>query len=410
MGAAPRIDSRTPVAGVRIRTAANPATLRRPAPTEPAPSARRLRAVIVSEHDYRTKRRANMHPIADALVALGWDVAFVSVRFSPLSRIKRDSRRFLWRRANVIEPHNGVACYLWKTPFHPVHTRVAAIDRRSAFLYRLYARLPSRGLDDILRGAAVVIVESGLGAMLIGRIRAQSPDAIVSYLASDELATVGVHPYVQQALEGAVDKIDHVCLPSPRMAESFAWAGDKLFHVPHGLDVADFAHAGEGESPYVALLNAVSVGSMLFDPQVVLHAARAHPDMQFHVIGCGARFDAPANVRIYDEMPFSQTIAYLRHASVGIAPYRQAPGCDYLCDTSMKLMQYEYLGLPAVCPEFAVGGRAHRFGYTPGDYGSIAQAFAEAKAAGRAPARRFLGWSDVAQRLVNPRAFADTAL
>jgi 2-beta-glucuronyltransferase len=408
MGAAPQIDSRAPVSGVRIQTKINPAMLRQP--TSASTSAQRLRAVIVSEHDYRTKRRANMHPIADALVALGWDVAFVSVRFSPLSRIKRDSRSFLWKRANVLEPHNGVGCYLWKTPFHPVHTRIAAIDRRSAFLYRLYARLPSRELDDILRGATAVIVESGLGAMLIDRIRAQSPDAIVSYLASDELATVGVHPYVQQALEGAVEKIDHVCLPSPRMAESFAWAADRLFHVPHGLNVADYAQEGEDESPYVALLNAVSVGSMLFDPQVILHAAQAHPDMQFHVIGCGTRFDTPANVRIYDEMPFKQTITYLRHATVGIAPYRRAPGCDYLCDTSMKLMQYEYLGLPAVCPEFAVGGRSSRFGYTPGDYGSIAQAFADAKTAGRTRAQRFLGWEDVAQRLVNPRAFADTAL
>jgi 2-beta-glucuronyltransferase len=403
MGAAQKIASQAPVAGVRIQTDVKPAV-----PRQQETSPHRRRAVIVSEHDYRTARRANMHPIADALVRLGWEVAFVSVRFSPLSRIKRDSRAFLWKRANKREAHNGVGCYLWKTPFHPVHTRIPAIDRRSAALYRLYARLPSRDLDDILRGATAVIVESGLGAMLIDRIRTHSPDAIVSYLASDELATVGVHPFVQQSLESAVDKIDHVCLPSPRMAQGFAWAKDRLFHVPHGLDVDDFAH--EGESPYVALLNAVSIGSMLFDPQVIIHAAQAHPDMQFHVIGCGMRFDAPANVRIYDEMPFKETIAYIRHASVGIAPYRRAPGCDYLCDTSMKLMQYEYLGIPAVCPDFAGGERANRFGYMPGDYGSIAQAFADAKACGRVAARRFPSWDDVAQRLVNPRAFADTAL
>jgi 2-beta-glucuronyltransferase len=367
------------------------------------------RAVIVSEHDYRTKRRANMHPIADAFLRLGWDVTFVSLRFSPLSRLKGDSRTFLWHRANALEFADGIGCYLWRTPFHPIHTRIAMIDRRSAFAYRLYARLPSRQLDALLRDATVVVVESGLGAMLIERIRALSPAAIISYLASDELATVGVHPFVQTSLEAAVAKLDHVCLPSPRMAKNFAWASDRLFHVPHGLDIADFMD-GEGANPYDAPLNAVSVGSMLFDPQALLYAAKAHPDIRFHVIGAGMRFDAPENVRLYDEMPFKATIPFIRHASIGIAPYRPAPGCDYLCDTSMKLMQYEYLGIPAVCPDFAAGEREHRFGYVPGDYGSIAQAFAAAKASGPFSPPPFLAWDDVAQRLVNPRAFNDTRL
>lgn len=366
------------------------------------------RAVIVSEHDYRTARRANMHPIADALVRLGWSVAFVSVRFSLLSRLKGDSRLFLWRRANRVERHGGVACFLWRTALHPVHLRLPAVDRRSAPLYRLYARLPSRALDALLTGATAVIVESGLGAVLVPRIRACSGDAIVAYLASDELATVGVHPCVQEALEAAAGMLDHVCLPSPRMAERFAWAAGKAFHVPHGLDATAFADAAA--SPYAGPRNAVSVGSMLFDPQAILFAAQAHPDIAFHVIGAGMRFAAPANVRIYDEMPFRQTVAYLRHADIGVAAYRPAPGCGYLCDTSMKLMQYEHLGLPAVCPSFACGGRPHRFGYEPGDYGSIAQAFAAARATAKAMPRAFLSWEDVARRLVNPRAFADTAL
>jgi 2-beta-glucuronyltransferase len=367
------------------------------------------RVVIVSDHDYRTRRRANMHPVADALVRLGCDVTFVSVRFSVLSRIKGDSRAFLWKRANRPEMSNGVRCYLWRTPIHPFHPRKPGFDGLSIWLYRAYARWPDRFIDDALMEASSVIVESGLGALLLERVRARNPRSTIVYVASDDLETVGVHPFVQSQLEKSARCIDQICLPSPKMGPGFAWAGDRIFHVPHGLDRDDFQD--DSGSPYASKFNAVSVGSMLFDPDVFVRGAARVPDVQFHVIGAGMTFDAPPNVRLYPEMAFRDTIAFIRHADIGLAPYHMAPGCDYLCDTSMKLMQYEHLGVPAVCPLFAVGGKAGRFGYSPGNPETFEAAVRAALAKGRnLSPRRFLSWEDVVRRLLDPRAYPDAQM
>lgn len=378
-------------------------------PIASADAAAGRKVVLISDHDYRTARRANMHPIADALVGLGYDVTFVSVRFSALTRFKKDSRDFLWDRANKPELTNNVRCYLWKTAFHPINLNNRLLNKLSAPLYKLYARMPCGFLDDALRSASHVIVESGLGAVLLRRARALNHSAKIVYLASDDLLTVGVHPCVQTELTKAARLINFACVPSRRMAPGFEWAGNRLFFVPHGLHHADFEVSGP--NPYSAELNAVSVGSMLFDPKFFQIAAARFPEIQFHVIGAGQRFEAPPNVIQHAEMNFQATLPYIRHATFGVAPYRPARQCDYISDTSMKLMQYEHCGIPAVCPTFAAGDNPSRFGYTPGNPSSIETAVdAALERRNDIKPRRFPSWEDVACRLLDPREFADTAI
>jgi len=51
-------------------------------------------------------------------------------------------------------------------------------------------------------------------------------------------------------------------------------------------------------------------------------AAKELSDVTFHIIGGGVKaigLEAP-NLRLYDEMPFRQTIAFIRHADAGVAP------------------------------------------------------------------------------------------
>ena len=102
--------------------------------------------------------------------------------------------------------------------------------------------------------------------------------------------------------------------------------------------------------------------------------------------------------------------AYIKHADLGIAPYKADCVQDYLCDTSMKLMQYEYFGVPAICPTAAVGGHAGRFGYVPGDRNSIGKAIRAALTAGKFAPPAILSWSEVTDRILRPQDFADTAL
>jgi 2-beta-glucuronyltransferase len=182
-----------------------------------------------------------------------------------------------------------------------------------------------------------------------------------------------------------------------------------VFFVPHGVDpnLGDFADP----SPYGDGIHAVSVGSMLFDPNFFQIAVDAFPEITFHVIGSGvARRTLPASVKYYGELPHRKTLPFIKHATFGIAPYRKAKVPYYLSDSSMKLMQYAYFGLPAVCPHIAVGDRDLRFGYTPGDRESICTAISLAMKAEHKSQDQVITWEGVVQRLLQPTSFPDTKI
>jgi 2-beta-glucuronyltransferase len=366
--------------------------------------------VIVSAvHDYRMGRRGSIQAIADALVRLGYQVSFISIRYSLLSLIKGDPRNFLWRRANRLEVFKEVRCYLWRTLIHPFHSKSDPLNAIIGPLYSLYARLPNRFIDDAFASASFVIIESGLGIMLTRRARALNPVAKIIYRASDKLDTIGAHPVLQRELEGCRAIINYFCLLADKMASDFAWAQDKLYAVKLGVHADDFSHIGP--NPYVTPINAISVGSMLFDPAFFVHAAKRFPEVVFHIIGCGMQFEAPENVHIYPEMPFKATLPFIKYATFGVAAYRASPHAEYLSQSSLKLMQYEYLQIPAVCPDFAVGGNINRFGYAARDPRTIVPAVdAAIKWAGHVVSRQFQTWDNIAQRLLDPGAFSDTQI
>lgn len=360
------------------------------------------RIVILSAfQDYRTKKRASIQHVADGLVAAGHAVTFISTRYSLLSARAGDSRVMLRARANTVETVNGVECYLWRTLLHPFSTGRGWLDALTPPLFDLYAAWPNDFFDAAIRRADTVIVESSVAVIYLRRIRATNPHCRIIYYATDRLDTVGAHPYVQSRLVADNAVIDQVSVRASAMASAFPWADGRLFRIGFGIDPVEFGDIGP--SPFSNALNAVSVGSMLFDPGV-FDSAAAFPDVNFHIIGCGQDFAVPANVRIYPEMPFALTLPFIAHATIGIAPYHFAPGGEYLGESSLKLAQYEYFGLPAVCPSFAVANTASRFGYTPGVPDTIVAALRHAlSAAGSFAPRAFPAWCDVATELLDPQ-------
>jgi 2-beta-glucuronyltransferase len=210
-------------------------------------------------------------------------------------------------------------------------------------------------------------------------------------------------------LRKRAEDVDAFCMLAEKMAADFHWAAEKTYIVPLGIDREQFASIGP--SPYSGGINAVTVGSMLFDRSFFEQAAPRFPDVQFHLIGTGEPFAAPANVHHYKEMPFKATLPYLKHADFGIAAYKPQANSGYLAQSSLKLMQYEYLGLPAVCPDYAAGANPHRFGYACGDESGIVTAVRQALTHGRfAGATAVLSWEEVAQRMLAPELYGDTAV
>jgi glycosyltransferase involved in cell wall biosynthesis len=109
-------------------------------------------------------------------------------------------------------------------------------------------------------------------------------------------------------------------------------------------------------------------------------------------------------------MAFKDTLRYITHASFGIAPYRDTDGAGYLATSSLKLKQYEYLGIPAVCPYFAVGQSKNRFGYVPADKSSIERAIDAALHSAFVAIPPPLNWRDMARRLLDPQHYPDCDL
>lgn len=360
-------------------------------------------------HDYRTAKRASIHQVARATANLGHDVSFVSMRFSHLSKWKGDSRLALADRSNRIELADGIKCYLWRTLLHPFASNNGILNAAMGTLFKLYAQTPNQTVDRFLSTADYVIIESSVAAIFVRRIHRLNPRAHIIYYATDLLDTVGAHPFIQRQLEKDGALIGHVSMRSPRMMNDFKWAESRRYRAEFGVDVSEFSEVGH--TPYRNEINVVSVGSMLFDASFFDAVAPAFPDIIFHVIGCGMNFVPPKNVILYDEMRFRDTLAYLKYATVGVAPYRPAPGTEYLADSSLKLAQFEYFGLPAVCPDFAVGTNKTRCGYRVNDKESICMALSRAlEMVGKVPPRQFQTWEDVAARVLAPKDFADTAI
>ena len=350
--------------------------------------------LIISRHDYRTARRASVHFLAQKMAEQGHRVSFLSIGYSWLSRLRGDSRAHLFDRANRWETVDGVRSYLWRSAWHPVKLPIPPAV--AGWIYQLWANGPFPEFDATAGEADVVIVESGIAPALLPRIRAAAPNARIIYRATDLLATAGVPSCIEDMLRANEGLIDLVVVVARTMLPHFGqFQCPKLF-IPHGVDLQRLRL--RTQSPYARPDNAVSVGSMLFDARAVQSLAAATPHFTFHVIGA-PKGDFPANVIQYDEMSFERTLPYLQHADVGIAAYAPAQAAEYLSDSSLKLRQYAAIGLPSLCPDFAVGDHPLRFGYDPSQPADIARAFAEATQARRTPVLA-KDWNDIAEELV----------
>lgn len=352
--------------------------------------------IVTATHDYRTKRRVDIHFVANELSRMG-ETMFLATHSSALSKWRgRDHRHEL---RNAPSPAGStVESHLWYSILHPVNVRPAVLGAWNAVASAVYARTMPHHVDALIRRARTIIVESGSAVALIPEIARRNPDARIIYSASDTLRTIGMARFYERALEKAAPFIDYARLPSARMAPEHACIARHRI-IPHGLAETFFV---ERPNPYNGRAAAVSVGSMLFDPSVLELAAKAFPHIDFHVIGSGYDGQDRENLHWISEMGFEETIPYIQHARFGIAPYRSASMADYLVDTSMKLMQFAAIGLPAICPDFAQGGHPLRFGYTVGDDASLLRAVEQALACERRWPDHPRTWRQVTDEIIAP--------
>jgi 2-beta-glucuronyltransferase len=329
----------------------------------PERSGPRRRVVLVSGHYLGSQRRAGFHWLADAYLAQGWEVVFVTASLSWLSYVRRDHRlQYHPRKAanRLVWQQEHLAHYVWFTPWHPANLRLGALNRLTSSTFARYGDLPMPQAEEIFGPASLVIVESFPGIMLVPRIRRLAPAARLVYRVSDDLRLLDSHPTVLAAEAEVVGDVDLVSTPSHYLLDKFSGRPHAQLHF-HGVrkDLFDSPSA----SPYTGGgPHAVFVGTAFLDVDFLRAAAAARPGWTFHIIGPFRALPTAPNVLAYGEIPFAQTVPYLQHADVGLHTLSRQPGVESFTDT-LKVLQYTYCRLPIVAPSYLRSDRRHLFLY-----------------------------------------------
>lgn len=364
--------------------------------------------LILSAHDFRTDRRTSLHFLAEEMQKDG-QVRFFSLRYSWLSKLKKDFRGSLDSKANNIEKFKGVECYLWKTLIHPFNTRRKYLIWLENILYKISQKLPNKQMIEWIKEADVIVVESGTAIIYFELAKKLNPNALFIYRASDDLDTINVAQFVKKTFLKVSKDFDQVCLLAPLIGKNITYK-DNLYYVPNGVS-RDMSELGD-PNPYKGGINAVSVGSMLFDLYLIKVVAPVFPNVTFHLIGTGINPDevSEPNVIVYDHMAFNEVLRYIKHANLGLAPYITNEDSAYLADSSMKMLQYDFFKLPTVCPAIVVGNYPSRYGYIEGNDDSMINAMNQALDSQSDQNREVLFWNEVVERLLSPKEYQSTKI
>lgn len=358
--------------------------------------------VVLTSHVFLDGfRKASIHFVSRNWASAGHEVFFTTVGHSGLSRFKQKNRLDALRRTQdnryeTIQPGLHAGAYL--PPAHAFSTSNALVNTLLTPLFELYARHLPKFVAEKITQADLVVIESGTPIAFVPLVHRLNPRAKLLYFCRDLLQSVGAAAYLRGVERRVIGDFDSICVPSRRLGEMLP-PGGKVNFVPQGIEGGVFDRADI--SPYAeGSRNAVAVGDMLFDRYSVEQMAMAAPEVTFHLFGIKWRGDAPANVNVHGEQSFETLAAYIRHADIGLAPYKVKASEVYLAESSLKLLQYGYCMLPVVLPDIIPVSRGNEITYSldhPNDWRAVID-----KALSWPHQRSYrlgiLTWEDVARR------------
>lgn len=360
------------------------------------------RVVMVGMHYWGSERRGGFHWLADAWARAGWDVIFVTAGISAISRLAGNFRmRYpVLEEANRLVPKaDNLRSYVLYTRWHPVALGPRWLDRLLTPFWRRYRRAPLGPLAGELADADLLVFESMAGLLLVDAMREAAPHARVVYRVSDDLEVMGAPSVLIEEERRLAPAFDRVSVPSAALAERFAGVAEA--HVDHhGVRTELFDAATESPYPADDAVDAVFVGVSRLDRPALEAAARLQPGWRFHIIGPLPELPALPNVHGLGELPFEQTVPYLRHADVGLMMLEYEPGAEVFTD-SLKVRQYTWCRLPIVAPDFLAADKPHYFVYGRSDLAGLGAALEAAAACDRSAIDRsgVSDWTQLAATL-----------
>lgn len=363
-----------------------------------------MRIVLLSNHWYLSPRRAGFHHLADAYERAGHDVTFVTVGLSLLSYARRDYRTKyagIWDARNILQqlrPHMG--SYVFFTPWHP-HTLVfPLLDTVFSSAVDNYARLVTPQLRDIVSKADVIVYESSVALFLFQAARRFAPAARHVYRVSDDIRILrSTHPRMVELEQEIAPLFDSVSVPCAGMLQKFPALPNVRQHC-HGINKAAFDSVHI--SPYSPKSrNAVLVSAWRSDDSFFQAVAHGCPGVDFHCIGPLPQRVKAKNLHYYGEMPFNETVPYIKFADVGLQIVQDMGLATKSLTDNLKVIQYRYCGLPIVAPEFLDLHREGVFYYNE-TAASCCEAITAAFASGKNPsyATEVGTWDELAAALL----------
>jgi 2-beta-glucuronyltransferase len=360
-------------------------------------------ALVLSYHHPASKRRAGFHFIADELEKRGFDVLFVTCSFSRLNRLKPHDHR---RELAPVGTTNTVArlsehrfSFVWEPYFHPVGLGNQSLDWFVSPLFLPYRRFFPAPLVPYFKTASLAIVESCAGVSLIPRIRQIHPRIKLIYRASDDLPSLGAPPLLCRLEREVLREFDWVSAPCQPLLDRLRRDGARAASSSvnyHGVDTEAFDRLRPEDNPYTSSHNAVYVGISTLDQEWVRQACRLVPHWHFHLIGPFAHHVKAVNVHYYGEMPFRDTVRYIRFAEYGLHTLKAEPALWTYTDT-LKVQQYAYCNLPTIAPSELHAPHRSFFQYTRNDCSSILATLKAAEnARGNVTAKNTVGtWANM---------------
>lgn len=310
-------------------------------------------------------RKASVHFVTQQWAEMGHEVTFLTVGHSWLSLLKQPDRfKALKKTQNnrLAMQQPGLRAGAWLPPLHAFSTRNTLANALLKPFFGLYGGHLPRFARQAIAEADLIVFESGTAIVFFGLAHALNPKAKTLYFCRDLLGSIGTAPFLQETEARLIGAFDSVCVPSKRLGEMLP-AGGNVNVIAQGVDTALFD--GAVQSPYPpGSRNAVAVGDMLFDQPAVAAMAAAAPEVNFHLFGIQWQGDVPANVQNHGEQAFETIVAYIRHADIGLAPYRMSTNEVYLAESSLKLLQYAYCRLPVLLPDIIPAARGNEITYS----------------------------------------------
>lgn len=331
-----------------------------------------MKIVFIASHDAQSLRKIDFHFWADILADHVHNIFFITVGFSRISDVKKDSRRPAHPYNQLVTIGANYSKFSWIYLFHFCLNKNAKNELIRKF-FSLYPYQFPRSAIAELKDAQLFIVESGAGLMLIPRFAKYCQSANFLYSVIDRLQMLDAHPAMLRGESDALPYLNAIRVPAEVMKNDFR-SGFSVFHINSGLHKSLFDHTSE--SPYNEPRNVVSIGDMLFDARSIEIMAQNFQAWSFHLFGKGAKLTKKLpNVIEYGECSFLELVPFIKHADIGLAPYRNVPNANYLSQSSLKMIQYTYSLLPIVAPDFAATGRPHVLSYEEEDWQSNIDAF-----------------------------------